>query len=451
MKTKIFLAFLIVIFTAFLSNIIFEQFITRDFENYVNRVIQDQVYWISTSAESSYDNGKWDAQLLTETVHWAMMMGLDVRVVDNLGREIVSSHTIMGSLPHVMEHRMEGLFNVHATQGSYEKKPLYHKENAVGMLYWRPFQKKEIAEKEAVFKWRIKYFLFISFIIAGIGSFVLAIFLSRYLSKPVTNLMLATEKISKGDFSARTAHSSRDEVGKLSQVFNSMAESLQREEKLRRQLLSNIAHELRTPLTIMKTHVEAMRDGIITDTEKGIDNIYGELTRLSKLVGGIEDVTTAEASFFTKAEETEINLGEFISGIAADLLPLFHEKKLSLKVSDHEEIIVNTDVEKLERIMRNILSNALKFTEKGGVSIHYGTDTNIFFIEINDTGRGIPDNKMQLIFDRFYKGEKTDTQGLGLGLAIVKELINIMHGEIQVRSAVNEGTNFRIILPLSKK
>jgi two-component system phosphate regulon sensor histidine kinase PhoR len=85
------------------------------------------------------------------------------------------------------------------------------------------------------------------------------------------------------------------------------------------------------------------------------------------------------------------------------------------------------------------------------VSIHYGTDTNMFFIEINDTGRGIPDNKMQLIFDRFYKGEKTDTQGLGLGLAIVKELINIMHGEIQVRSAVNEGTNFRIILPLSKK
>ena len=98
MKTKIFLAFLVVIFTALLSNFLFEWFIMRDFENYIRGVKEDQVYWITASAESGYENDRWNDAVLSETVHWAMMMGLDIRILDTDGNEITSSPQIMESL-----------------------------------------------------------------------------------------------------------------------------------------------------------------------------------------------------------------------------------------------------------------------------------------------------------------------------------------------------------------
>lgn len=449
MKTKIFLAFLLVIFTALLSNFLFEWFIMRDFENYIRGVQEDQLYWITASAESGYENDRWNDAVLSETVHWAMMMGLDIRILDTDGNEITSSPQIMESLSPVMKKRMEGLFHVEKTTGVFQEYPLYHQGEIIGMLSSRPFQKKEIAEKERVFKKRTRSFLLISFLIAGIGSLIIALLLSQYLSKPITELRMAAEKITQGDFSARTVARTSDEVGKLSVVFNRMAESLQKEDKLRKQLMSNIAHELRTPLTIIKTQAEAIVDGVVTDREQGLENINSEIGKLVRLVKGIEDVTTAEASFFSRLEETELNLREFLTGIAYELRPLFDGKNLSIEVLNDKDLSVTADAEKLEIIIRNLLSNALKFTSQGGVSILYGKEKARFFIEIRDTGKGIPEEKIPLIFNRFYRVEKADDGGLGLGLAIVKELVMVMHGEILVESKPGEGTRFTIFLPLS--
>jgi signal transduction histidine kinase len=226
-----------------------------------------------------------------------------------------------------------------------------------------------------------------------------------------------------------------------------MVESLQKEETIRKHLMSNVAHELRTPLTIMKTHVEAMTDGIV-DTRKGLENIEGEIERLTSLVRGIEDITAAEASFFAKGQAVQINLKEFLGGLVADLMPPFKSRELYLGIADKPDLIVNTDVEKLEKVLRNIISNALKFTDKGGVSIDYGLKGNSFFIEIKDTGRGIPEDELPLVFNRFYRWEASGIEGLGLGLAIVKELVDVMGGEITVKSRVAEGTSFRVLLPL---
>ena len=148
-----------------------------------------------------------------------------------------------------------------------------------------------------------------------------------------------------------------------------------------------------------------------------------------------------------RIEKTKISLREFLIGIRDDLLPLFQEHKLSFEILNNDEITVLTDIEKLERIIRNLLSNALKFSEKGGVSIRYGTDNKRFFIEIHDTGRGIPAEKIPMIFHRFYKVEQKDTQGLGLGLSIVQQLVDAMKGEVKVRSRVNEGTSITVFLP----
>jgi len=365
----------------------------------------------------------------------------------------------MESLPESMKRRMDEHFHVHAheAEGKFTDYPLYAKGKKIGTLLSQPFQKQEIKEKESIFKKRTKNFLYVSLLIAGGGSLLIAFLLSRYLSKPIMDLKKAAEKIAGGDFKARTSAASHDEIGKLSAAFNKMAESLQREEELRKHLFSNVAHELRTPLTILKTQAEAISDGVI-EREKGLENIKNEIDRLIRLVKGIEDITIAEASFFTNGEMAEINLREFFMGICDEMLPAFKQKGLDIKILRADGLFISTDIEKLERITRNIISNSLKFTEKGGVSIDYGTEGEMFFIEIRDSGRGMPEGELPLIFDRFYRGGnitpsvppllKGDEGGLGLGLAIVKELVEVMAGRVEVKSMIDKGTTFRVFLPI---
>lgn len=451
MKTKIFLAFIVVILAALFSNFIFEWLILKDFDNYAQGIRDDQFYWILASVEGGYFNNRWDTKALSETIHWAMMIGLDIRVLDINGKEIISSKEVMDSLSDTMRQRMEGRFHMHKTGGKFVEYPLYMSGQRIGTLLSRPFHKETIQEKENRFKKRTKNFLMVSSIIAGGGAIVLAMLLSRYLSNPITTLKVAVEQIAKGNFDVNIKTGGKDEVGELSKSFNLMAESLRREEKLRKHLMSNIAHELRTPLTIMKTHLEAIEDGIIEDMSKGLENIKNELSRLIRLVKGIEDITAAEASFFVKEEETRINLKEFLNELAKEMQPAFKERGLTLEICTDTDIITMTDIEKLERVVRNIISNSLKFTETGGVWISYGYERDECFIEIRDSGKGIPDKEIPFIFKRFYRAGETKTEGIGLGLAIAKELITIMGGRIEVQSIVNKGTIFRVYLPFKQE
>ncbi|MGO9612500.1 MAG: sensor histidine kinase [Dissulfurispiraceae bacterium] len=452
MRTKLFLAFLAVIFASLVSTVIFERMILRDFDSYAQGVREDEIYWIIASAEGGYKDGKWNKQVLSESIHWAMMMGLDVKIVDAEGSEIVPSHSVMESLPPGMKRRMKELFHLDMnTNRGYDKFPIISNGSKIGSLLARSFEKKELAEKEAIFKTRAMHFLYTYLLIAGAGSLLIGLMLTQYISKPIRLLRKASEKIADGDFAVRISSKSSDEVGGLAKAFNKMAKSLQKEETLRKQLMSNIAHELRTPLTIMKTHAEAMADGIVTDTSKGFDIIASEIERLIKLVKGIEDVAAAEASFFTKGVETEINLREFLYGITSDLAPLFQTRGLYINILKKDDIKVSADTEKFEMVLRNILSNALKFTEKGGVSIDYGTEGDGFFVDITDTGKGISEKSLPYIFDRFYRSGEPGVEGLGLGLAIVRELVNIMGGQIVVKSTIGKGTSFRISLSRARR
>ncbi|MDI6800724.1 MAG: HAMP domain-containing sensor histidine kinase [Thermodesulfovibrionales bacterium] len=450
MKTKIFLAFIIVILAALLSNFIFEWLIIKDFDNYVSGVKEDQLYWILASVEGSYSNGRWDKKALSESIHWAIMLGINASVLDEKGREVITSKEVLNSLSGPMKHRMEDMLHIHETGNTYyDEYPLFIKGKRIGTLLSHPFQKKQIMEKEAIFKKRIKKFFIVSFLIAGAGSIIIALLFSQFLSKPIITMRKAAKKIAEGDFSIRIPVKSHDEVGRLSESFNMMADALHKEEKLREHLMSNIAHELRTPLTIMKAHAEAVEDGVIEDKTKGIETIKNEIDAMIKLVKGIEDITMAEASFLTKGEMTEINLREFILGLVNEIKPAFIEKGLDIKINAGNDIFVTTDIEKLERIIKNTISNSLKFTEKGGVHIDYGLHGKEYFIEIKDTGKGITENEISNIFNRFYRLDKSKEGGLGIGLSIVKELVNVMGGKIEVKSKPGTGTSFRIYFPVS--
>ncbi len=452
MRTKLFRSFLIVILAALLSGFIFQWLIIKDFDNYVNGVKEDQIRWIRASLESSYLGGQWDKMALSETIHWAMMLGLDLKIFDSQDREIITSQMVMDTVSEIMKHQMAELYLQTSLKEKYDRQFLYSKNQRIGTLLFRQLPKKEIIKKEIVFKKRIQNFLFVSLLIAGFGALLLALIFSRYLSKPLTDLKEAAQKTAGGDFSVRiplSADQKSDEITQLSETFNFMVSSLQKEEELRRHLLSNIHHELRTPLTIMKTHIEAMADGIVTDQEKGLEVLRNETEKLIRLVKGIEDVTVAEASFLKRTQKTQINVKDFLSGVVDGLAPMAQEKGLFIRMTKSIDLMVSTDVEKLEIILQNILSNALKFTDRGGIEIGYGKERRSFWIEIKDSGKGIPEDKIPLIFNRFYQIGPTNFQGSGIGLAIVKDLVTALGGTIEVESKLQKGTTFKMVFPVS--
>ena len=467
MRTKLFRAFLIIILIALLSNFIFQWLIVKDFDRYVDSVKEDQFRWIVASVESAYlEDGRWDQPALSDSLHWAMMLGIEAKIVDTQGREIFDSEKAMTSLSETMKRDMADLFYLEAGEGTYADYPLAMENKRIGTFFFRPFAKKEIREKEKTFKRKTKYFLYISFLIAGISASLLALLLSQYLSKPLSNLKKAAEKIAGGDFGTRIplapdqgtkpilqralmGSKHLDEIESLAESFNFMAESLQKEETLRKNLLSSVSHELRTPLTIIKAHIEALEDGILGDPKTAFKTIRGETERLIQLIQGIEDLTAAEASFLKRKESSVINLKEFFSELFNEMLPLIEPKKLKLEIAQDQDLVVTTDVDKLEKIVRNLVSNSIKFTRQGGIRIDYGRRGQTFFVEIKDTGKGISEDQLPFIFNRFYRAGKSETAGLGVGLAIVKELVDALGGRIEVQSKVEEGTAFRVYLPLN--
>ncbi|MDX9714908.1 MAG: HAMP domain-containing sensor histidine kinase [Dissulfurispiraceae bacterium] len=459
MRTKIFLAFVSIIIAVLLSNFIFEKFILNDFDEYVDKVKDDQFYWVITSIEDSYNNGRWNLGMLSDAVHWAMMLGINLRITDSTGAEIISSEVVAQTLSPGMLRRLHDSFNLRKSAAHFYEYPLVINGRKTASLFWQPYDKKDLLRKEMIFKQRVNNFLIFSFFIAGGSALIAAYFMSEFLSKPVSNLKKAAERITEGDFNVivekpdssihRLMSGGEDEVEDLFDAFAKMAESLKREEAIRKKLMSNIAHELRTPLTVIKTQAEAIVDCVM-DRERGMANIQSGIDRLTKLIDGIENLAIAEASFLSKGSLEEMELRDFIRCVAAAIDALFKEKGIALNIHNTGPVIIMADAEKLESILRNLLSNALKFTDSGGVDIYYGIDSTEWFIKVSDTGRGIPHEEMPHIFDRFYRADKGSSSGLGLGLAIVKELVYAMGGDIKAESIFGAGASFTVTFPVKE-
>ncbi len=226
-----------------------------------------------------------------------------------------------------------------------------------------------------------------------------------------------------------------------------MVESLERDEALRRHLTSNVAHELRTPLAVLKANLEAVADGVMEPDSETLSGLTSEVERLINLVRGIEDFTRAEASFFKPAQYEEVNLGEFVEGVLLNFRPLYQEKSLSLTLEGEGDLQAVIDIEKVEIVLRNLLSNALRHTEQGGIALRMEkAGKEGFSLTVTDTGSGITPDEQENIFKRFYKGESST--GVGLGLAIAREIVGIMGGSISVQSEKDKGSSFVVKLPI---
>jgi signal transduction histidine kinase len=294
--------------------------------------------------------------------------------------------------------------------------------------------------------------------LAAIGAALLALIvgflLARTLTRPLRALTEATEKMAGGDLNQQVAITSRDEIGELAESFNRMSREVARANQLRKQMTADIAHDLRTPLTVIAGYIESMRDGDLAPTPDRLDTIYTEIERLQSLVADLRLLAHTDAGEL-RLNLQVLNPKDLLESAAASFKYSAEQKGITLTVDAAEDLPqIQADESRLNRVLGNLVSNALRHTPQGGtVSILATRNTQHVLITVADTGEGIPPTDLPHIFDRFYRADKsrTDADGAssGLGLAIAKALIEAHGGRIKVNSVVGNGTKFEIELPLS--
>src|SRR5215212_8420142 len=254
----------------------------------------------------------------------------------------------------------------------------------------------------------------------------------RRMFTPLDELLNASDRVANGDYAARVEEKGPPEIHSLMRSFNSMAERLQISDQQRRNMLADISHELRTPITVIQGNVEGILDGLYPADEAHLKSIIEETQILSRLVDDLRTLALAESGALRLKREP-INLVELIREAVSGFESQAKEKSIALEtfLNDVEE--ANIDPQRVREVLTNLLSNALRYTPRGGEVRIYLTEseadaqgTRNVTISVEDSGPGIDPVVLPHVFDRFYKS--SDSGGMGLGLSIAKYLVEAHRG-----------------------
>ena len=247
-------------------------------------------------------------------------------------------------------------------------------------------------------------------------------------------------------------------MGQLAESFNHMAESLDKYEKVRRDFIANVSHDLRSPLTSIQGFLGAILDGTIPHEkqEHYLNIVLEETKRLTKLTNDIVELSRAQTSTIT-LEKTRFNINNLIRESIERLEPQLQKKDIKIDaIFVEKETFVEADEDKIARVIYNLVDNAIKFSEEGKkIEIETALkDNKKLLVSVKDYGKGISEEDVKYVFDRFYKVDSSrgkDKTGSGLGLSIVREFL-LAHGEnIGVKSEKGKGTTFLFSLKLADK
>ncbi|NLK20513.1 MAG: HAMP domain-containing histidine kinase [Epulopiscium sp.] len=284
-------------------------------------------------------------------------------------------------------------------------------------------------------------------------SFLFIYYLSRRITNPLKEMNEAAKVIAGGDFQRKLEIIGNDEVSQLADSFNYMAEELNKLEELRRGFIANISHDLRSPLTSIKGFVQAILDGTIPEEkqEKYLEIVLDETGRLTKMTNDIMDLTKMESGQIEiKKEQFDIN--ELIRRVLEQFEQRILEKDVKLKlILAEEKTMVYADREQIQRVINNLLDNAVKFVpQEGKIWIETTLFVNKILVSVKNNGESIKENEIHYIWDRFHKGDKSrgrDKTGMGLGLSIVKQILK-NHGENIKVENISEGVAFTFSITL---
>ena len=292
-------------------------------------------------------------------------------------------------------------------------------------------------------------------------SLLLSMLLAKTMITPIQSLTRAAERVASGDFSRRPQNDAKDEIGVLTRTFNNMAgqletnlDDLRRSEQMRREFVANVSHELRTPITNIRSYAETLDDSadLPRDTEKQfLRVIVNESDRMKNIVQDLLTLSRFDAGSYEFRFELfsfENSVREVYNAMLLEAQNHHHEFTLEFK---SEMPNITGDPQRLEQVLINMISNAIKYTPDGGrIRVTAGAYENVVWASVRDTGIGIPDEDVSRVFERFYRVDKArsrESGGTGLGLSIAQEIVLRHSGTLELQSHRNKGTTITMTLP----
>ncbi|MFS0869247.1 sensor histidine kinase [Paenibacillus xylanilyticus] len=296
-------------------------------------------------------------------------------------------------------------------------------------------------------KW-LSTFLIYSLVIGSLLILVASIF----VVKPINKLTKATKRLASGDFNVRLNIKQTGELGTLARSFEEMTHDLQHLEQMRREFVTNVSHEVQSPLTSISGYAQALKQVNLAEHERSryLDIIISEAKRLSNMSDSLLKLSMLESDSQQLRLVTR-SLDEQIRRVIVALQPQWTARNVHFEL-DLQTLKVTADHDQLDQVWMNILGNAIKFSEVGGViDVSISRNISDVIIRISDKGIGIEPEDQKRIFERFFKADRSHSskyEGSGMGLAIVKQIVSLHQGDIQVESRPGEGTTFVITLPI---
>jgi two-component system, OmpR family, sensor histidine kinase BaeS len=442
----------------FLMSVLSNLFLERQFKKYVIEGHRKKNEDIIRTLTSEYENGKWNETVLERIGVDGLENGLIISIRDGKGRILwdANAHN-NGRCEALISHMASNMMSRYPNwKGGYvrDEYPILYDHTQVGSViigYYGPFY---YSDHDILFLNTLNKVFIIVGLVSLLIAFILGLLMAERLARPISKVINAAELISRGRYKSRINEKSKVmEINKLVTTVNNLAQALEDQENLRKRLTGDVAHELRTPLTTLQSHMEAILDGVWEPTMDRIKSFHEETLRINRLVGDLEKLANYESDNLV-LNKTEFNLTSIARSILLNFEKEYMDKNITVHLDESSEVIV-ADKDKISQVIINLLSNALKYTPVGGkvdIGIRRTKGEVVFYIK--DNGPGILKEDLPFIFERFYRADKSRnriTGGAGIGLTITKSIVEAHGGRIIVESEPEEGTEFKVWLPIVDK
>ncbi len=426
--------------------------IQNQFKKYSIEKQEKQIKLLSHQIEETY-NSSWEVDSIKAIGSYALSNGYIINVKDASQNVIWDARIHDGhQCDMVKEDIRLRMFQLNPNwNGDFVTKTfsILNNNEEIGTLeieYFNHFY----SEDDVVFLNTLNTLYLISSIVFILVAIAISSYMSRTISKPIEEVVKASENLSKGIFDKiEQPKSNLKEINTLTQSINSLSNELMNQEIIRKQLTSDVTHELRTPLTTLQTHIEAMIDGVLEPGVVELKSIHEEIIRLSKIVSDLDKVSKYDNNSMILNKE-KVNLADLIKKDMMLFNSEYFKKNVTL-TSQLKDLEVYIDKDKISQVIINLLSNALKYSSsQGEVKVVVEDLSEVVMITVSDQGMGISEQDLPYIFERFYRVDKSrtrETGGSGIGLTIVKSIILAHKGKIEAKSELGKGTEIIIYLP----
>jgi two-component system, OmpR family, sensor histidine kinase BaeS len=377
-------------------------------------------------------NHTWESANLSPVLDLAADTGADAQIRDQSGRAVASSPG----------------FGAQKSAPQYQA-PIAMRGERAGVVVVR-FTRSGIGRADNVLQADLLRAIAGAAGVAALLALVTGLVLSRRLTRPVERIITVTQAMERGERNARVGPvAAPAELRDLATAFDRMADTLDRQEQLRRDLVADVAHELRTPVAVLQAGHEALLDGLAEPTPEQLASLRDEVLRLARMVGDLQTLAAADAAALHLSLR-HCDLANIAAGAADSLVGRYEAAGIAFErhLTPAE---IQGDPRWLHQVITNLLTNALKFTPAGGkVTIAVGAAGTDAVLTVTDTGSGISEDELPRIFDRFWRGRgAAQTSGSGIGLAIAAELALAHGGWLTAGSELGRGTEMRLTIPLA--